>query len=146
MRSTPRHGNTMLEVVAASVILAGTLVPALRMMRDSLGVARDVETNDMMTTFCASRLEQALSQTCASWNTNTEAGDYTAVGYSNVRYSVTKSDAGVDGGIPDRLMAITAIVWNDANGNGAFESSEKNVRFASKLAKSVSYNYEATGM
>jgi hypothetical protein len=135
----------MLEVVAASVIVATALVPALRLMRDSLGVARDVEAADMMTTLCASRLEQALCEVCANWNTTTVDGDYSSAGYPQLRYVVTKSDAGTEGGLPDRLMAITATVWEDANGNTALETSEKRVRFASKIAKSVSYNYEAQG-
>jgi hypothetical protein len=145
MQRATRRGNSMLEVVAASVIVASTLVPALRMMRDSLGIAREVETCDMMTTLCASRLEQTLSQTCANWNTNTVSGDYASIGYSNIRYTVTKSDSSTDGGLPDRLIAITAVVWDDANGNGAMETNEKRVRFASKIAKFVSYNYEASG-
>jgi len=44
-------------------------------------------------------------------------------------------------------MAITAVVWNDANGNGSLDTNEKKVTFATKVSKFVSYNnYEAKGL
>ena len=140
-----RRGNSIIEVVAASVILATALVPALRMMRDSLTVSRDVELADAMATNCASKLEETLNNVCGAWNTTTLSGNYAAQGYGQLRYSVTKSDQMSDGGFPNRLMAITAEVWDDANNNNALDANEHRVRFSTKMAKSVSYNYEASG-
>jgi hypothetical protein len=140
-----RAGNSMIEVVAASVILATALVPALRMMRDSLTVGREVELADAMATFCASKLEETLNNVCGSWNMSTLTGSYAAQGYTQLKYIVTKSDSMSDGGLPNRLMAITAEVWDDVNNNNAIDGDEHRVRFSTKLAKSVSYNYEASG-
>ena len=145
MQRTPRTGNSIIEVVAASVILATALVPALRMMRDSLSVSRDVELADAMATFCSSKLEETLQSVCGVWNTSTGSGDFAAQGYSQLKYQVTKSDQVSDGGIPNRLMAITAEVWQDLDNDSTLDANEHKVRFSTKLAKSVSYNYEAAG-
>lgn len=146
MRKKQRAGNSMLEVVAASVIIAAALVPALRMMRDCLSVGRDLENADLMSTFCASRLEQSLSQVCASWDTSSQTGNFSAQGYSNLKYVVNRSDNASDGGLANRLMAITATVWDDTDNDNQLDANERRVRYSSKIARSVSYNYEASGL
>jgi len=49
-----RRGQTLLEVVAATTILAMTLVPTLRMMRDSLRVGRETEMANHLATWASS--------------------------------------------------------------------------------------------
>ena len=144
----PRRGQSLLEVIAASTIIATALVPALRMMRDSLEVSRGVEEADLMSTLCVDKLEEHLNKVAGTWDKTTASGNYAALeGRSYLKFQVTKSDAVVDGGITDRLMAITAVVWNDANGNGSLDTNEKKVTFATKVSKFVSYNnYEAKGL
>ena len=143
-----RRGQSLLEVIAASTIIATALVPALRMMRDSLEVSRSVEEADLMSTLCVDKLEEHLNKTAANWDKTTASGDFSALeGRSYLKFRVTKSDAVPDGGIGDRLMAITAVICNDANGNGSLDGSEKKVTFATKVSKFVSYNnYEAQGL
>ena len=143
-----RRGQSLLEVIAASTIIATALVPALRMMRDSLEVSRSVEEADLMSTLCVDKLEEHMSKVAGNWNKTTVSGDFAALeGRSYLQFQVTKSDAVPDGGISDRLMAITAVVWNDANGNGSLDGGEKKVTFATKVSKFISYkNYEAQGL
>jgi hypothetical protein len=138
-RQNARRGASLIEVIVTGIVVAVTLVPALRMMRDSLAVNVQTETADAMTTFCASKLEQALAQTCATWTTGTDTGTFSTEGYASLRYSVVKSDLPPSGGISNRLMAITATVWNDSNGNGVLDSSERRIVFASKVAKMQTY-------
>lgn len=148
LRTKRRRGQSLLEVVAASTIIATALVPALRMMRDSLEVSRGVEEADLMATLCVDKLEDHMNKVAATWDKTTVSGDYTALeGRSYLKYQVTKTDSVADGGIADRLMAVTAVVWNDANGNGSLETGEKKALFATKVSKFVSYNnYEAKGL
>lgn len=143
-----RRGQSLLEVIAASTIIATALVPALRMMRDSLEVSRSVEEADLMSTLCVDKLEEHMSKVAGNWNKTTVSGDFAALeGRSYLQFQVTKSDAVPDGGISDRLMAITAVVWNDVNGNGSLDGGEKKVTFGTKVSKFVSYNnYEAKGL
>jgi hypothetical protein len=135
-----RRGNTLLEVIAASLVLSIALVPALRIMRDALAVEDDLEYANVLATLCASRLEQSLASTAASWNTTTDTGNFASVGYSRIRYSVTKSDLPANGGITGSLIALTCTVWDDADGNGVLGTSEKKVQFSTKLAKLAAYN------
>ena len=145
---TRRHGQSLLEVVAASMIIATTLVPALRMMRDSLQISRDEEEAELMATLCVDKLEEHLAKVSATWDKTTASGDFAALeNRSYLKYRVTKSDAVADGGIANRLIALVAVVWNDANGNGSLDANEKKVTFGTKVSKFVSYNdYEAKGL
>ena len=135
-----RRGNTLIELVAASSIIAIALVPALRIMRDALAVEEDCEHATAMSTLCAGQLEQTLAKTAAAWNTNAESGDYSSLGYSRLKYSVTKSDAPASGGLTGTLIAVTVTVWDDADSNGVLNVGEKSVQFSSKIAKIAAYN------
>ena len=46
--SDRRRGHTLLEVLVASTLMAITLVPALRLMRDSLSIGRELEALTMV--------------------------------------------------------------------------------------------------
>ncbi|MAD80748.1 MAG: hypothetical protein CMJ50_07890 [Planctomycetaceae bacterium] len=140
-----RRGQTLLELVAATTILTIALVPALKMMRAAIRVGSTTETANLMTTFCASKLEEQLMNTAAVWNPSTVSGDFSAEGYANLRFQVIMSDAVVDGGIVNELMAISSTVWNDLNADGDLDAGEPNVIFASKQASNVSYQQEAAG-
>jgi len=135
-----RRGNTLVELVAATTVLAIALVPALRLMRDALAVEEDIEYAAAMSTLCVARLEQSLASTAASWNTTTESGSYSTLGYSRLKYSVTKSDAPANGGLTNQLLAITATVWDDVDSDNVLDTGEKRVQFSSKLAKLAMYN------
>jgi len=140
-----RPGQTLLELVAATTILTLALVPALGMMRDAIRVGRNTETANLMTTFCASKLEEHLMKTAAVWNPSTATGNFSTEGYANLRYQVIMSDLATDGGIANQLMAIAATVWNDLNADGDWDAGEPRVVLASKQAQNVSYQQEASG-
>ena len=145
MQTRRRRGQTLLELVAATTILTIALVPALRMMRDAIKVGRRTETANLMTTFCTSKLEEHLMRTAAAWNPSTVTGDFSAEGYADLKFQVIMSDAVADGGIANQLMAIASTVWDDTNGDDDLDAGEPNVVFASKQARNVSYQQEASG-
>jgi len=130
----------MLELVAASVILAATLVPALRMMRDAMTMSREIQTMNLMSTFAVDVMEQHLAETEAVWATTDTSGDFASEGYANLNYQVTRSDATTDGGIPGQLMTIEAQVWNDVDGDDSVGAAEPSVSFHSKLAQMAGYS------
>lgn len=144
-RTSKRRGQTLLELVAATTILTIALVPALRMMRDAIRVGIRTERANLMTTFCTSKLEEQLMRTAAAWNPSTVSGDFSAEGYPNLRFQVIMSDAVADGGIVNRLMAISSTVWDDSNADDDLDAGESNVVLASKQARNVSYEQEASG-
>lgn len=138
-RKKRRSAQTLLELVAATTILAITLVPALRIMRDSLTVSREIELANQMSSFCVSRLEEQMASTSGTWSVSTLTGDYTTAGYPTLNYSVTRSDTGTDGGIPGALMVITCTVWNDENGNNSLDAGEPQVVYSTKIGNFASY-------
>jgi hypothetical protein len=121
------------------VLLAAALVPALRLMRDGLGISRRIETQEVLTTFCTSKMEEHLALCRADWQTGNQLGDFAAEGYASLRFSVTRSDLPADGGITDQLMALTATAWEDSNGSGTVDAGEPSVVLSSKLAKLATY-------
>jgi hypothetical protein len=130
-----RRGLSLLEVVAASALLAATLVPALRILRDALSLSRSNETRSLLTTLCVSTMEQHLPLSADSWTTSTVSGNFSADGYSAVKFQVVRSDSSGSGGIPDKLMAITVTVWEDANSDATVNTGELSVVMATKVAK-----------
>jgi hypothetical protein len=133
------RGQTLLELLAASALLAATLTPALGIMSEALEQDRRLETLELLATFCADKLEEHMVLTASTWSIATTTGDFSSEGYAQLRYSVVCSDSAVDGGIADRLMAITATVWEDANGNAGLDSGELSVVFRTKVASLTGY-------
>lgn len=138
-----RVGHSLLELVAASTLIATTLVPALRIMASSLKVSRMLTTSEAMATLCASTLERALAHTSANWSTTSSAGNFSADGYSAIGYSIMRSDSKTDGGIPNSLMTVQVTTWDDRNNNGLLDTGEPTVVYASKVARLTTYGYEA---
>ena len=132
-------GHTMLELVAAGVLLAVTLVPALRMMRDGMTISSQIENRGLMTMFCVSKLDEGLALAAANWASGTFTGSFVADGYAQLRYRTVTSDAVAAGGIVGRLMSVTTTVWQDTNGNAVHDSGESSVVYASKIANMAVY-------
>jgi hypothetical protein len=140
--SSRRLGHSLLEVLVAGTLVSVALVPALRLLGGGLAASRQIETREQLITFCTSTLEEHLAGASADWRTGTFTGDFSAEGYSNLRFSVRRSDAAGDGGISDYLMAVTATVWDDQDGSGTFDRGELSVVLAGKVAQLPSYQAE----
>jgi hypothetical protein len=141
--SDHRHGHTLLELAAASMLLAITLVPALTFLRDSFVRSRQLSTRNAMTSFCTSKLDEHLALTSVSWATGSVSGNFSADGFAQLRFQVDRSDQVGDGGMVGRLMAVSATVWDDLNNDSARDADEPSVTFASKIAKLARYEDEA---
>lgn len=135
-----RRGGSLLELVAASTIIAVALVPSLRMMRDAVRISRETETANLMATFAVSKLEEHLVLTAGNWNTSDTSGDFSAENYPDVLFTVVRTDEGVGTG----LMSLTATVWDDRDDSGEWEAGEPRSVFATKVAKCASYEQEAS--
>ncbi|NQU20724.1 MAG: hypothetical protein HQ567_05525 [Candidatus Nealsonbacteria bacterium] len=129
----------------ASTLMAVALVPGLRLMRNGLRVGRELENRELLTTFCTSKLEEHLALVSAVWQTGNYGGDFSAEGYPDLRFAVTRSDSGAAGGIGDQLMAVVATAWNDLDGDGSLDNNEPAVVLGCKVAKLASYQSEVGG-
>ena len=142
IRRKRRWGSSLLEVVLATVLISVALVPAIRLMRSSLTVGREIEAREQLTTFSTSKLEEHLALVGANWLTGDYTGDFATEGHPTFRFLVRRSDSGGDGGIVDQLMAVTATTWEDVDGDGTLDSGEVSVVLGGKVAKIASYQDE----
>ena len=141
-----RVGQTLFELIAASTLTAVALVPALKLMGESMVLSREVETHNLLTTLCVSKLEAQLARAAIHWTTGSETGDFATEGIAGVRYETMRSENVAHGGIPDQLMAVQVTVWRDANNDAARGASELQVTMRSKIAKLLQYQNEVGGM
>ena len=141
---TQRPGQTLLELMAATSIIAATLVPSLRIMRDTIKIGRETEMANLMATLSVSKLEEHLVLTAADWSESNQRLPFP--GYPGVFFQVVRElDNTAVGVTPGTLMSITATVWEDENGNQLWDAGEARSVFASKLASNVAYQREANG-
>ena len=139
-----RRGYSMLEVVLASSICLTALVPALAMLRDGIALGDIIDTRHLLLTYSVSKMEDQLAVVGATWPTGTVTGNFASDGQSSIRYSVTRSDAVIDGGIVGKLMVVTVTTYSDDNGNSTMDSSEARTTMTTKVAKLVSYVTKAS--
>jgi len=139
-----RRGYSMLEVVLASSICLTAIVPALSMLRDGIALGDIIDTRHLLLQYGVSKMEEQLAVIGATWTTGTLTGNFASDGQSSIRYTVTKSDAVVDGGVVGKLMVVTVTTYNDANGNSTMDASEARTTLTTKIAQLVSYVTKAS--
>ena len=129
-------------MIAATALVAGTLAPALAVMRNAMASSRELSQRNLLANYAVRSLEVASGTTMQAWTTGTTAGDFAADGYSTIRYSITRSDAPANGGVTNRLMHVQVTTYADANGNAALDANEIAVRLRTKVAKLLTYANE----
>jgi hypothetical protein len=128
----------------ASSICITAIVPALAMLRDGITLGEIIDTRHLLLTYSVSKMEEQLAVIGATWPTGAIAGNFASDGQSTIHYSVTRSDAVVDGGIVGKLMVVTVTTYSDDNGNSAMDASEARTTMITKVAKLVSYVTKAS--
>lgn len=134
----------MLELVAATTIISIALVPALKLTRSSVLNIATLERAELTVSFAVSKLEEEMASTAVSWNLSSQSGDFADVGQPTIRFMVNKSDEASSGGEPNRLAVIEVTVWVDSDSGGDLDINEQQTKMSTKLAKVLSYEYEAT--
>jgi hypothetical protein len=138
-----RRAYSLLEVVLASAICATALVPALAVLRDGIALGDIIDTRHLILTYGVSKMEEQLAIIGATWTTGTAVGDFASDGQPNIRFSVTRSDSALSGGITNQLMNVSVTTYSDDNGNDVMDTSEMRTTFTTKVAKLVSYATKA---
>ncbi len=123
----------------ATALVAGTLAPALAVMRNAMTASREANCRNLLANYAVATLENLQVATMQSWTTGTTTGNFATDGNASVRYSATRSDAPASGGLTNRLMHIQVTVYDDANGNLALDANEIAVRFRTKVSKLATY-------
>jgi hypothetical protein len=134
-----RAAYSMIEVVLASSICITALVPALSVLRNGMALGEIIDTRHLLLTYSVSKMEEQLAVVGAAWSTGTITGNFAADGQATIRFTVTRSDAVVDGGVVGKLMVVMVTTYSDDNGNSVMDATEARTTMTTKVAKLVSY-------
>jgi hypothetical protein len=131
-----------MEMIAATALTAGTLAPALAVMRDAMAVSREGVKRSLLANYAAKVLEEQSALVMQNWTSATSSGNFSSDGNSTLKWIAVKSDAPASGGLTNRLMHIQVTTYEDVNGNSTADSTELKVYFRTKVAKLLSYESE----
>jgi type II secretory pathway pseudopilin PulG len=137
-----RRAFSLVEMIAATALVAGTLAPALAVMRNAMAASREASQRNLLANYAVQALEYASGITMQTWATGMATGNFASDGYPAIRYSVSRSDAPASGGLTNRLMHVQATIFADANGNLVLDANEIAVRARTKVAKLLTYANE----
>lgn len=138
-RHTPSAGYSLLELVASVAIVAGTLVPAMELMRTALQQSIETDRRMAMASYGVSEMERLLASTAAAWTTGSSVGDFASDGQADIRFEAIRSDDPADGGISDALMDLRVTTYYDENGDDSLSGGEPRCEFHTKLGKFATY-------
>lgn len=113
-------------------------------MRDGIALSDIIDTKHLLLTCGVSKMEEQIAVVGATWPSGTVTGNFAADGQAGIRFSVTRSDAAVGGGIVNQLMVVTVTAYSDDNGNSSMDASEARIVLTTKVAKLVSYANKAS--
>jgi hypothetical protein len=126
-------------MLAAAALVAGTLAPALTVMRDAMAMSREGLRRSLVAHYAVQVLETQAALAMQNWSNGTVTGDFSADGYATIKFSAVKSDAPAGGGLTNRLMHIQVTAYDDANGNSAADAEELKATIRTKVARLASY-------
>ena len=138
----PQAAFSLLEMIAATALVASTLVPALSLIRDAMAQSREMNRRDLLAIYAVQKLEEQAALSMQYWSNATDSGNFAPFGHPEIGFNVSRSDAVADGGLVDRLMRIQVIVFDDVNGDLLPGANELQVQFRTKVAKLVTYENE----
>ncbi len=145
IQAPSRRGYTLLELVMASVIMVTVLVPAMSLVIEGIELSSEAEALELLNTSCVSKMEEHLAVAAASFSTATASGDFSGDGNDDIRYSVVRTTSSGAGGISDRLMVITVVVWYDEDQDDSQDSDELTLTMSTKVAALAVYQEVANG-
>lgn len=140
----PSAGYSLIELMFAVALVAGTLVPALALIRDGMEASDNTDKHRLLANYAVSKLEEHLAITAAAWTLGTDSGDFSADGFADIRYGVTTSDLPANGGIEDALMHVQVTTYFDSNGDDAYTAGELRCDYRTKIGKFASYEAHAS--
>ncbi len=138
-RVRTRRAFSLLEMIAATALVAGTLAPALVVMRDAMALSREAVKRSLLANYAVQVLENQSALVMQNWANGTVTGNFASDGNATLKYTATKSDAPANGGLTNRLMHIQVTAYEDKDGDSVADSNELQVKFRTKVAKLTNY-------
>lgn len=137
-----RNGFSLLEMVLATALLAGTLAPALAVMRNAMAISRETTVRSLLANYAVQKLEEQTAVGIGSWTNGTFSGTFSADGHADVAFTVTRSDDPANGGITGSLMSVRVTVFEDVDTDSSPDSDEIQLTMRTKVAKLGTYENE----
>jgi prepilin-type N-terminal cleavage/methylation domain-containing protein len=138
-RTRGQSGFSLLEMLAATAIVAGTLAPALAVMRDAMAISREAVQRNLISNYAVQVLEGQAALAMQNWANGTVSGNFASDGYTTIKYTAVRSDAVASGGLVNRLMHIQVTAYEDKDADSVADSNELKVSVRTKVAKMTNY-------
>lgn len=135
-------GFSLLEMLAAAALVTGTVVPALSVIRDAMTQSRELHRRHLLANYAVRLLEDHTAYVAKNWINTTTTGNFSADGHASINYTLTRSDAVIDGGLVNQLMNLEVTVYDDADGDSTLDVGEIQETYRTKVAKLNSYENE----
>lgn len=137
-----RSGFSLLEMVMASALIVGALVPTMSVMRDAMSKSRDMSRRNLLANYAVSVLEARCASLMDNWSSTTTSGNFSGDGHATIRYTATSSDSAGQGGLTNQLMHIQVTVFDDTDADASLNANELRVVYRTKIARLQSYEDE----
>lgn len=149
MHKQPTHktgkracGFSLLEMVFATALLAGTLAPALAVMRDAMAISRETTVRSLLVNYAVQKLEQQTALGIGAWTNGTSNGTFSTDGHPEIAFTVTRSDLPANGGLAGQLMSVRVTVFEDLDADTSPDANEIQYQVRTKVAKLETYENE----
>ena len=139
-RAVP-SGFSLLEMVFATALLAGTLAPALAVMRDAMALSRETTVRALLANYAVQKLEEHVALGIGSWTNATDSNTFAADGHPEIAYNVSRSDNPAYG-ITGSLTHIMVTVFEDLDDDLTPDTGELQITMRTKIAKLATYENE----
>ncbi len=126
----------------AAVLVTGTVVPALVVIRDAMAQSREMHKRKLLANFAVLILEEQAAYAAMNWTNATDENDLASYGYADLAFNLRRSDDPGYGGIVGQLMHIGVTVFDDLDADQLPDANETQVTFRTKVAKLNSYENE----
>lgn len=134
-----RPAFSLLEMMAATALVAGTLAPALAVMRDAMAISREAVQRSLVANYAVHVVESQAAAVMQNWTSATATGNFSSDGYATIKYIAVRSDLPANGGISGRLMNIQVTAYQDADADSVADALEIKCTVRTKVAKLASY-------
>ncbi len=132
-----RRSFTFVELIAATAVLAITIVPATKYLADSMTLRRRLERDRVMVILAIQTIEQQMAVINGGFTTTDEKGTFASQGSPTLAYRVRRRDASNRGGIPGLLMVIEVEMWEVTDGVLHRDPYESRFKLYTKMARSI---------
>lgn len=134
-----RPGYSLIELLLATALVGGTLAPALALMRDGIDVSNKTDQRQLLANYAVSKLEEQLAIAANGWSNGTTTGNFSADGFSSLRFIAVRSDAVVDGGLVNQLMLVRVTTFIDDDADSTLDAGEQRTVYRTKVSKLATY-------